>query len=157
MSKTGEQSCPRPRTPVPAGSVVVDEQDGKLARCIYTESHVLTADEPPDAGGEGLGPNPYELLLAALGACTSMTMRMYADRKGLPLTAITVELAHSRVHANDCAECETREGYVDRIDKRVTLSGDLTQAQRARLLEIADRCPVQRTLSNEILVKSVLA
>jgi putative redox protein len=151
------RDCPDLDAEVIPGTVVVAERDGTLGRCIYTAGHALVADEPVSAGGGDTGPNPYELLLAALGACTSMTMRMYASRKGLRLDDVRVELSHSRIHARDCAECETKEGYVDRIDKRVTLTGDLTDAERARLLEIADRCPVQRTLTSEILVRSTLA
>src|SRR5690606_7159107 len=149
--------CPALDTEVVPGSVVVTERKGKLARCIYTAGHSLHADEPASLGGGDEGPNPYELLLAALGACTSITVRMYAARKGLPLEDIRVELSHSRIHARDCEECETKEGFVDRIDKRITLKGDLTDAEKARLLEIADRCPVQRMLTNAIIVRSALA
>ena len=114
--------------------------------------HSLRADEPESVGGTDTGPTPYDLLLSALGTCTAMTLRMYADRKGWPLAGATVELHHDRVHARDCAECETATGFVSRISKRVTLSGNLDDTQRARLLEIADRCPVHRTLSAEILI-----
>jgi len=140
-----------------AGHVRVTEQNRHFAQRIETEKHSLTADEPPGAGGGDLGPNPYEYLLAALGACTSMTIRMYADRKGINLDGVEVTLAHRRIHAEDCEECETREGYVDRIDKRIRLSGGLSEAERRKLLEIADKCPVHRTLKNEILIKSSLA
>jgi uncharacterized OsmC-like protein len=142
---------------LPAGHVRVTEQNRHYAQRIETEKHSLTADEPPDAGGGDLGPDPYEYLLASLGACTSMTIRMYADRQGMNLDGVEVTLAHRRIHAEDCAECESKEGYVDRIDKRIRLSGDLSEAERQRLLEIADKCPVHRTLKNEILIKSVLA
>lgn len=142
---------------LPAGHVRVTEQNRHYAQRIETEKHQLTADEPAAAGGGDLGPNPYEYLLAALGTCTSMTIRMYADRKGMPLDGVEVTLAHRRIHAEDCAECESKEGYVDRIDKRILLSGDLSEAERRKLLEIADKCPVHRTLKNEILIKSVLA
>ena len=116
--------------------------------------HLLHADEPESVGGTDTGPTPYDLLLSALGTCTAMTLRMYADRKGWLLDGAKVELRHDRVHARDCAECETETGYVARISKRVTLLGNLDDTQRTRLLEIADRCPVQRTLTSEILIST---
>jgi len=142
---------------VEPGRVLVAEQDHKFTRRIYTEKHQLPADEPAAAGGSDYGPNPYEYLLSALGACTSMTIRMYANHKGLKLENVEVSLSHSRVHAEDCGECESEQGYVDRIDKRISLSGELSEEQRQRLLEIADKCPVHKTLTNEILIKSELA
>jgi len=123
---------------------------------ISSGKHSLRADEPESVGGTDTGPTPYDLLLSALGTCTAMTLRMYADRKGWPLTGATVELHHDRVHARDCAECETETGYISRITKRVSLSGNLDNTQRKRLLEIADRCPVHRTLTSEILVSTEL-
>ncbi len=117
-------------------------------------NHSLRADEPESVGGTDTGPTPYDFLLSALGTCTAMTLRMYADRKGWPLAGVTVQLHHDRVHARDCAECETAKGFVSRITKRVALSGDLDDTQRARLLEIADRCPVHRTLTSEILINT---
>lgn len=119
--------------------------------------HEFVADEPEKHGGENTGPNPYQLLLAGLGACTTMTLRMYADRKGWPLMETLVELRHSRVHASDCADCESTEGKIDVIERRISLSGDLSEEQRQRLLEIADRCPVSKTLTSEIKVRSELA
>jgi uncharacterized OsmC-like protein len=139
-----------------AGEVVVTEIAG-FAQAISARRHRLTADEPAAVGGTDTGPNPYELLLAALGACTSMTLRHYALRKGLPLESIRVRLRHAKVHALDCAECETREGKIDRIERIIEVLGDLTAEQRARLLEIADKCPVHRTLESEIDVPTRFA
>lgn len=139
-----------------SGQVLVTEQDQHFTRRIYTEKHQLLADEPADNGGRDLGPNPYEYLLAALGTCTSMTVRMYANRKQIALDNIRVQLKHSRIHAEDCLACESQQGMVDRIDKTITLEGNLTQEQKDRLLEIADKCPVHKTLLNEILIETVL-
>lgn len=119
-------------------------------------AHLLRADEPADAGGTDTGPSPYDLLLAALGTCTSMTLRMYADRKQWPLEGVTVSLNHEKIHAKDCAECETRGGYLDRIQRRIELLGPLDDAQRQRLLEIANMCPVHRTLKSAIAISSSL-
>jgi len=125
-----------------------------LTHGISARGHQLLVDEPREAGGADAGPTPYELLLSALGACTAMTLRMYADRKGIPLEGVEVELEHDRVHAQDCQDCDTREGFLDRITKRLVLYGPLTDEQRQRLVEIADRCPVQRTLEREIVIES---
>ena len=133
-------------------SVTVQIGSTGFATEFSSGKHSLRADEPETAGGTDTGPTPYDLLLSALGTCTAMTLRMYADRKGWPLDGATVELHHDRVHARDCAECETETGYVSRITKRVTLFGNLDDTQHARLLEIADRCPVHRTLTSEILI-----
>lgn len=121
---------------------------------ILAGRHRLQADEPESAGGTDTGPSPYDLLLAALGACTSMTIGMYARRKEWPLEEITVNLQHSKIHAADCAECETREGILDRIERDIHLSGPLTDEQRSRLLEIANKCPVHRTLTSEIQIRT---
>ncbi|MCB9745771.1 MAG: OsmC family protein [Alphaproteobacteria bacterium] len=119
--------------------------------------HRLRADEPPRLGGEDTGPSPYDLLTAALGACTGMTLRMYADRKGWPLEKVTTRLTHDKVHATDCADCETQTGKIDFIVRELVLEGDLDEAQRQRLLEIANRCPVHRTLHAEVKVETRLA
>jgi putative redox protein len=116
----------------------------------------LTADEPKDVGGTGTGPSPYDLLLASLGSCTSMTIAMYARRKGWALVDVTVRLRHSKVYATDCLECETKEGRIDRIERNIQLSGTLTEEQRLRLLEIANKCPVHRTLTSEINIQTRL-
>jgi putative redox protein len=138
------------------GTVRVRETGaGKFQQEIVTAPHRLLADEPVDAGGLDSGPGPYDLLLAALGACTSMTVRLYADRKQLPLKRTQVRLHHEKIYAEDCAECETKDGRIDRIDRAITFEGELTAAQRARLLEIADKCPVHRTLKSEVNIRTV--
>jgi len=128
---------------------------GRFQQEITAGKHRFLADEPVEAGGLDSGPNPYGLLLAGLGACTSMTLRLYAERKGLPLDHVTVRLNHSRIHAADCENCETQEGMLDRIDRAITLTGELKQEERKRLLEIADKCPVHRTLTSEIDIRTV--
>ena len=128
-----------------------------FATYITAAGHALRADEPVALGGTASGPGPYDLLLAALGSCTGMTLRLYADRKGWPLERVEVALRHERIHAKDCAECETKEGKLDRIEREIALSGPLDASQRARLLEIADRCPVHRTLRSEIQIVTRLA
>jgi uncharacterized OsmC-like protein len=140
---------------VTVADVMVRSLSG-LAQSIEIREHRLTADEPSDAGGTDLGPNPYELLLSALGACTAMTVRLYAQRKGWPLEAVQVDLHHERIHAEDCAECDTREGFLDKITKHLTFSGPLDADQRLRLAEIAERCPVQRTLQREVRIEQRL-
>jgi uncharacterized OsmC-like protein/pimeloyl-ACP methyl ester carboxylesterase len=136
----------------PKRVVVRETRNSKFQNAISIGPHRLLADEPVAAGGEDSGPNPYDFLLAALGACKSMTMRLYADRKSFPLERATVSLEHSKIHAQDCAECETREGMLDQIDVAIALEGQLDPEQRARILEIADRCPVHRTLTSEIRI-----
>jgi putative redox protein len=117
-----------------------------FATSIVATGHTFLADEPTDASGDGLGPTPYELLLAALGSCTAMTVAGYARRKAWPLEAITIRLSHDRVHAADCADCDQPASRIDRITREITLTGGLDDAQRARLMEIAAKCPVHRTL-----------
>ena len=118
--------------------------------------HGLVADEPESLGGTDEGPTPYDYLLAALGGCTAMTLRMYADRKGWPLESVTVRLSQDRIHATDCEECETEKGRIDRIGREIELVGALDEGQRRRLLEVADMCPVHRTLESEMLVENTL-
>jgi putative redox protein len=138
------------------GTVTVTEAgSGTYTQQITLGHHRLVADEPPPIG-DGAGPTPYDLLLAGLGACTSMTVRMYADRKRWPLEKIRVTLRHSRIHAKDCADCETANGYIDQIDCDVELTGDLDDTQRQRLLHIAERCPVQ-TLTSEVRITTSLS
>ncbi|MGR8950152.1 MAG: bifunctional alpha/beta hydrolase/OsmC family protein [Gammaproteobacteria bacterium] len=145
-----------PAPSVAAGSVLVTERDKKFLRGIYTEKHQFIGDEPTSVGGSDLGPNPYEYLLAALGSCTSMTIRMYANRKKIVLEDVSVTLVHDRIHAQDCEECESESGQVDVIRRQIDLKGELSDAERQRLFEIADRCPVHRTLENEIRIESEL-
>jgi uncharacterized OsmC-like protein/pimeloyl-ACP methyl ester carboxylesterase len=137
------------------GVVTVREtRAGKFQQEIMSGPHRFIADEPVSFGGLDSGPGPYDLLLAGLGACTSMTLRLYADNKKLPLERVTVRLSHNKIHATDCANCETKEGMIDRIDRNITFEGDLDQATRKRLLEIADKCPVHRTLKSKIDIRT---
>jgi putative redox protein len=137
---------------VPRRVVVRETRDSKFQQAVSAGPHRLTADEPVAAGGEGSGPGPYDYLLTGLGACTSMTMRLYADRKSLPLDRVTVTLKHSKIHATDCEECETHEGMLDQIDRVIMMDGELDPEQRKKLMEIADKCPVHRTLKSEIRI-----
>ena len=143
--------------PAPAaGHVRVQEKDHKFAQYVRSDGHNWLADEPAKVGGKNSGPDPYEHLLAALGACTSMTLRMYAERKQLPLSHVKVELSHGRDYVQDCEDCEDNPRQIEVIDRQVMLQGDLSRAQRERLLQIADRCPVHRTLHAELQVKTRL-
>lgn len=136
----------------PRKVVVQETRKSKFNQTITVGPHHLVADEPVAAGGTDAGPGPYDLLLAGLGACTSMTMRLYADRKSLPLDRVTVTLKHSKIYAKDCAECETREGTLDQIERDIAIDGALDAEQRKKLMEIADKCPVHRTLTSEIRI-----
>ncbi len=141
--------------PTGSGVTVRETRMGRFQQEITAGRHRILADEPVEAGGLDSGLNPYGLLLAGLGACTSMTLRLYAERKALRLERVTVRLDHSRIHAADCENCETQEGMLDRIDRAITLAGDLTQEERTRLLQIADKCPVHRTLTSEVEIRTV--
>jgi uncharacterized OsmC-like protein/alpha-beta hydrolase superfamily lysophospholipase len=146
----------QPAADTEPGTVLVRETHrGTFQQEIVAGSHRLLADEPVKSGGLDSGPGPYDLLLAALGACTSMTLRLYADRKKLPLSQTQVRLRHAKIHATDCEECETKEGMIDRIERAITLEGDLNAEQRAELMAIADKCPVHRTLKSEIDIRTV--
>jgi uncharacterized OsmC-like protein/pimeloyl-ACP methyl ester carboxylesterase len=136
----------------PRQVVVRETRNSKFQQTVSTGPHRMLADEPVAAGGEDTGPGPYDLLLASLGACTSMTLRMYADRKSLPLERVTVTLRHSKIHAEDCAECETKAGMLDQIERVIAMEGALDAEQRQKLLEIADKCPVHRTLTSEVRI-----
>lgn len=139
---------PSPARRAREGEVEVFEHDHDFLRDIYTDHHVLQSDEPRDAGGSDAGPDPYELLLASLGSCTSMTIRMYANHKDWPLDDVRVRLSHDRVHNEDCRDCDDEKGKVDVIHRYISLEGDLDEKQRERLIQIADRCPVHKTLLN---------
>jgi putative redox protein len=134
----------------PRNVVVRETRDSKYQNAVIVGPHQLFADEPVAVGGADTGPGPYDYVLAGLGACTSITMRMYADRKSLPLDRVTVTLSHSKIHAEDCAECETKVGMLDQFDRVISMEGALDAEQRKRLMEIADKCPVHRTLESEI-------
>src|SRR5476651_1542879 len=134
----------------PRNVVVRETRKSKFQQTVSIGPHRLLADEPITAGGEDTGPGPYDFVLAGLGACTSMTVRLYADRKSLPLERVTVTLKHSKIHAEDCADCETRAGMLDQIDRSIAMEGALDAEARKKLMEIADKCPVHRTLTSEI-------
>ncbi|GLE53428.1 OsmC family protein [Mycobacterium montefiorense] len=134
---------------------VAETGTGTYTQQITAGHHRLIADEPQPVGDDA-GPTPYDLLLAALGSCTSMTVRMYAKRKGWPLENVRVTLRHSRIHAQDCADCETKTGWIDHIDREIELTGHLDDTQRQRLMLIAERCPVHQTLTSEVRVATSL-
>lgn len=134
------------------GEVIVESLSGLRNEVRYGAGQTFTTDEPVEAGGEGAGPDPYTLLLAALGSCISMTVTLYARRKAWKVSRVRVRLRMRRVHADDCAECETATAYVHRVERDVTIEGELDEEQHARLQEIAHRCPVHRTLAGEIVI-----
>ncbi|PSJ17785.1 bifunctional alpha/beta hydrolase/OsmC family protein [Nitrosomonas supralitoralis] len=154
--QTSDRQEETARPPVEEGVVIVRERDKKFTREILTQHHRLISDEPTALGGSDLGLNPYELLLAALGSCTSMTLRMYANHKQLDLQDIQVELQHSRIHAEDCVDCEKQMTLIDVMTRNIRLTGNLSDQQRARLLEIANKCPVHKTLQNKIHINTNL-
>jgi len=141
----------------PRRVVVRETRNSKFQQTVTVGPHHLLADEPVAAGGEDTGLGPYDFVLAGLGACTSMTMRLYAERKSLPLERVTVTLQHSKIHAEDCAECETKAGMLDQIDRVISMEGALDAGQRGKLMEIADKCPVHRTLTSEVHIVTVAA
>ncbi len=158
---TGEPDAAALETPAEApvaledGLVIVEETgEGRFTQAVRAGRHALVADEPRAAGGDDRGPGPYEYLLGGLGACTAMTLRMYAEHKGWPLERVAVRLRHAKIHAKDCADCETEQGKIDEISREIAISGPLDDEQRERLLQIADRCPVHRTLSSEIKIRT---
>ncbi len=133
-------------------TVIVTAEGSGLEQNITIGPHQLRADEPIGFGGTDAGPDPYELLLASLGACTGITVRMYAERKKWPLEGVQVRLAHSKIHAEDCANCESEPRSLDRIERKISFTGKLSTEQLQRLREIADRCPVHRTLSSKVQI-----
>lgn len=143
---------------VEAGTILVAEaeKDG-FTEFLFDGRHGLFADEPVHLGGRDTGPSPYDLLLMSLGACSAMTLRLYARRKGWPLERVLVRLRHRKIHAEDCATCETEKGFVDSIERRIELLGPLTDEQRKRLMEVADMCPIHRTLMSEVTIDTALA
>jgi len=135
-------------------AVLVDGGQVNYVQNISVGQHLFQADEPVEAGGLDSGPDPYELLLTSLGACISITLRMYADRKHWPLASVHVRLTYARVHAEDCAACDGETRLIDAIDAEVLVVGDLSEEQRRRLMEIAERCPVHRTLTSSIQIRT---
>ena len=150
MNERAAAAIDPPRTVVVEGAASAFRQSVRVGR------HSLVSDEPVAAGGGDEGPTPYDLLLAALGTCTSMTLGVYARRKGWPLESVRVRLSHARVHAADCVDCETQNAMIERVDREIELVGPLDAAQRSRLLEIANRCPVHRTLVSKFEIRTVL-
>lgn len=137
-------------------TVVTETRDGQFTQKIMIGNHVLIADEPIINGGQDTGPSPYDFLLAALGSCTSMTLRMYSKLKKFPLEKITVRLKHEKIHTDDCIGCENSGSKIDQIERLIELEGALTEEQRTQLLEIANKCPVHRTLTSKIIIVTKL-
>ena len=136
------------------GHVVVTERDLKFSQTVTSDDHQWIADEPTSVGGTNYGPDPYEHLLASLGTCTAMTMRMYANRKQWPVERVSVELGHEREHGEDCVDCDENHRQIDVINRVITITGDLTEDQRSRMMDIADKCPVHRTLHNKLVIRT---
>ena len=132
--------------------VVVTSKTNLQNEVRYGMGHTFTTDEPVEAGGEDAGPDPYTLVLAALGSCISMTVTLYARRKQWPVETVTVRLRQNRMHAKDCEMCEDAEGFIHRIERSVSITGNLTEEQRTRLQEIAHKCPIHKTLSSKIVI-----
>ncbi len=137
-------------------TVVTSSDLGKFAQQITIGPHELTADEPVAFGGNDLGPSPYDFLLASLGACTSMTLKLYASSKKIPLEKVIVHLTHEKTYAKDCEDCENKDSKIDHIERKIELQGQLSQEQREKLLDIANHCPVHRTLTSKILITTSL-
>ena len=156
MSVQSENARNAPEAGDPRGVVVYGNAKG-FTQEIVVGPHRLVADEPKDVGGDDKGPTPYDLLLSALGSCTSMTVALYAQRRSWPLGGVTARLRHSRIHATDCAECETKEGKIDRIELDIEFAGPLSDEQRSKLREIAEKCPVHRTLVSETVITTRVA
>jgi uncharacterized OsmC-like protein/alpha-beta hydrolase superfamily lysophospholipase len=155
----GNSNAKSPNLPTAKKDTVVvgETGDGKFTNVVVTGSgHIISADEPESVGGDNSGPTPYDFLLAALGACKSMTMRMYANHKGFKLDRAEVRLSHSKIHAEDCAECETKKGKVDHIETEINITGDLTEEERQKIFEIAEKCPVHKTITGEIIIDTTL-
>lgn len=136
--------------------VIVKNNEGFETK-IYSGNHVWNADEPVSAGGTDTGPTPYDLLLSSLGSCKAITMRMYASRKNIPLEAVTIKLSQKKIYADDCSNCETKEGKIDSINIEISFVGNLTNEQKESLINIADKCPIHKTLTSEIQIKSSIA
>lgn len=152
-----ESAAPDARPDTGAYDTAARTRQGGFRTDVIAGGHDLVADEPASVGGTDAGPSPYDLLSAALAACTSMTLKMYAAHKKIDLESATVRLRHGKIHAQDCEDCETAEGRIDQFERELVLEGDLTEEQRQRMLEIADRCPVHRTLHAEVKVRTRLA
>ena len=146
-------SAPTEQTNATSPDVVVRGNAKGFLQEVVSGKHHLRADEPVNDGGTDAAPSPYDYLLIALGVCTSMTIGLYARRKQIPLENIIVSLRHSRIHARDCEDCETKEGMLDRIDAQIELTGSLTAEQHSRLMTVAAGCPVHRTLTSEIDIR----
>src|SRR5882757_150083 len=148
--------CIQPEEGFRMSDVIVTSLSNLKNEVQYGADHKLITDEPLAAGGEDAGPDPYTLMLAALGSCISMTVTLYAKRKNWPLERVTVRLRQQRIHAEDCRECtHTTEGFVHRIERSVTLEGNLSEEQRTRLQEISHKCPVHKTLTSEIVISDI--